>query len=177
MVSSKILHKTELNAVVLNIESDFELRAAVKKMRSSVSKKAPNVVSNRYLVEEMANTPLAELIVGIRSDSQFGLSLTIGSGGILVDLIGDVSTIMLPTHSGEISEAIKNLKVFKLLDGFRGKPKVKLKVVVDAIMKLVIFAEENINLISEIEINPMFVYEDSVQMVDALIYAFDTYDT
>ena len=177
MVSSKILHKTELNAVVLNIEGEFELRAAVKKMRSSVSKKAPNLVSNRYLIEEMANTPLAELIVGIRSDSQFGLSLTIGSGGILVDLIGDVSTIMLPTHSGEISEAIKNLKVFKLLDGFRGKPKVKLKVVVDVIMKLVIFAEENINLISEIEINPMFVYEDSVQMVDALIYAFDTYDT
>ena len=174
MVSSKILHKTELNAVVLNIEGEFELRAAVKKMRSSVSKKAPNLVSNRYLIEEMANTPLAELIVGIRSDSQFGLSLTIGSGGILVDLIGDVSTIMLPTHSGEISEAIKNLKVFKLLDGFRGKPKVKLEVVVDAIMKLVIFAEENINLISEIEINPMFVYEDCVQMVDALIYAFDT---
>ncbi len=177
MVSSKILHKTELNAVVLNIESDFELGAEVKKMRSSVSKKAPNLVSNRYLIEEMASTPLAELIVGIRSDSQFGLSLTIGSGGILVDLIGDVSTIMLPTHSGEIREAIKHLKVFKLLDGFRGKPKVKLDVVVDSIMKLVIFAEENINLISEIEINPMFVYEDSVQMVDALIYAFETYDT
>ena len=122
----------------------------------------------------MANAPLAELIVGIRSDSQFGLSLTIGSGGILVDLISDVSTILLPTHSGEIREAIKNLKVFKLLDGFRGKPKVKLEVVVDAILKLVIFAEENINLISEIEINPMFVYEDCVQMVDALIYAFDT---
>jgi acyl-CoA synthetase (NDP forming) len=176
MVSSKILHKTELNAVVLNIESDFELGAAVKNMRSLVSKKAPNLVSNRYLIEEMANAPLAELIVGIRSDSQFGLSLTIGSGGILVDLISDVSTILLPTHSGEIREAIKNLKVFKLLDGFRGKPKVKLDVVVDAIMKLVIFAEENINLISEIEINPMFVYKDSVQMVDALIYAFDTYD-
>jgi acyl-CoA synthetase (NDP forming) len=177
MVSSKILHKTELNAVVLNIKSDLELGAAVKKMRSSVSKKAPNLVSNRYLIEEMANTPIAELIVGIRSDSQFGLSLTIGSGGILVDLIGDVSTIMLPTHSGEIREAIKHLKVFKLLDGFRGKPKVKLDVVVDSIMKLVIFAEENINLISEIEINPMFVYEDSVQMIDALIYAFETYDT
>jgi len=85
MVSSKILHKTELNAVVLNIESDFELGAAVKNMRSLVSKKAPNLVSNRYLIEEMANAPLAELIVGIRSDSQFGLSLTIGSGGILVD--------------------------------------------------------------------------------------------
>ena len=177
MVSSKILHKTELNAVVLNIKSDLELGVAVENMRSSVSKKAPNLVSNRYLIEEMANTPIAELIVGIRSDSQFGLSLTIGSGGVLVDLIGDVSTVILPTHSGEIREAIKNLKVFKLLDGFRGKPKVKLEVVEDAIMKLVIFAEKNINLISEIEINPMFVFEDSVQMVDALIYAFDAIDT
>ena len=173
MVGSKILHKTEVNAVVLNIKSDLELGVAVENMRSSVSKKAPNLVSNRYLIEEMANTPLAELIVGIRSDSQFGLSLTIGSGGVLVDLIGDVSTVILPTHSGEIREAIKNLKVFKLLDGFRGKPKVKLEVVVDVIMKLVVFAEKNINLISEIEINPMFVFEDSVQMVDALIYAFD----
>ena len=142
MVGSKILHKTELNAVVLNIKSDLELGVAVENMRSSVSKKAPNLVSNRYLIEEMANTPIAELIVGIRSDSQFGLSLTIGSGGVLVDLIGDVSTVILPTHSGEIREAIKNLKVFKLLDGFRGKPKVKLEVVEDAIMKLVIFAEK-----------------------------------
>ncbi len=173
MVSSKILHKTELNAVILNIKSELELRTAFENMRSSVSNAAPDLLSDKYLVEEMANTPIAELIVGIRSDSQFGLSLTIGSGGVLVDLIGDVSTVILPTHSGEIREAIKNLKVFKLLDGFRGKPKVKLEVVEDAIMKLVIFAEKNINLISEIEINPMFVFEDSVQMVDALIYAFD----
>ncbi len=177
MVSSKILHKTELNAVILNIKSELELRTAFENMRSSVSNAAPDLLSDKYLVEEMANTPIAELIVGIRSDTQFGLALTIGSGGVLVDLIGDVSTIILPTHSGEIKEVIKRLKVFKLLDGFRGKPKVKLDFVVDAIMKLIIFAQENLNLISEIEINPMFVYEDSVLMVDALIYAFDTHDT
>ena len=177
MVSSKILHKTELNAVILNIKSELELKAAFENMRSSVSNVAPDLLSDKYLVEEMANTPISELIVGIRSDSQFGLTLTIGSGGVLVDLIGDVSTIILPTHSGEIKEVIKRLKVFKLLDGFRGKPKVKLDFVVDAIMKLIIFAQENLNSISEIEINPMFVYEDSVLMVDALIYAFDTHDT
>ena len=177
MVSSKILHKTELNAVILNIKSELELKTAFENMHSSVSNAAPDLLSDKYLVEEMANTPIAELIVGIRSDTQFGLALTIGSGGVLVDLIGDVSTIILPTHSGEIREVIKRLKVFKLLDGFRGKPKVKLDFVVDAIMKLIIFAQENLNSISEIEINPMFVYEDSVLMVDALIYAFDTHDT
>ena len=177
MVSSKILHKTELNAVILNIKNELELKATFENMRSSVSNVAPDLLSDKYLVEEMANTPISELIVGIRSDSQFGLTLTIGSGGVLVDLIGDVSTIILPTHSGEIKEIIKHLKVFKLLDGFRGKPKVKLDFVVDAIMKLIIFAQENLNSISEIEINPMFVYEDSVLMVDALIYAFDTHDT
>ena len=177
MVSSKILHKTELNAVILNIKSELELRTAFENMRSSVSNAAPDLLSDKYLVEEMANTPIAELIVGIQSDTQFGLALTIGSGGVLVDLIGDVSTIILPTHSGEIKEVIKRLKVFKLLDGFRGKPKVKLDFVVDAIMKLIILAQENLNLISEIKINPIFVYEDSVLMVDALIYAFDTHDT
>jgi len=177
MVSSKILHKTELNAVILNIKSELELKTAFENMHSSVSNAAPDLLSDKYLVEEMANAPIAELIVGIRSDTQFGLALTIGSGGVLVDLIGDVSTIILPTHSGEIKEVIKRLKVFKLLDGFRGKPKVKLDFLVDAIMKLTIFAQENLNSISEIEINPMFVYEDSVLMVDALIYAFDTHDT
>ena len=177
MVSSKILHKTELNAVILNIKSELELKTAFENMHSSVSNAAPDLLSDKYLVEEMANAPIAELIVGIRSDTQFGLALTIGSGGVLVDLIGDVSTIILPTHSGEIKEVIKRLKVFKLLDGFRGKPKVKLYFLVDAIMKLTIFAQENLNSISEIEINPMFVYEDSVLMVDALIYAFDTQDT
>ena len=71
IVSSKILHKTELNAVVLNLKSDLELFAAVENMRSSVSKKAPNLVSNRYLIEEMAQKPIAELIVGIQADKQF----------------------------------------------------------------------------------------------------------
>ena len=172
MVSSKILHKTELNAVVLNLKSDLELFAAVENMRSSVSKKAPNLVSNRYLIEEMAQKPIAELIVGIQADKQFGLSLTIGSGGVFVELIGDAVTLLLPTSSEEITDAIKNLKIFNLMKGFRGNLATNLNCISNEILKLTKFVEQNINAISEIEVNPLFVFEDSVLIVDALIHTY-----
>ena len=122
----------------------------------------------------MVKPPIAELIIGIRADPQFGLALTIGSGGIFVELIGDSSTLLLPTKLTDIEKSLKSLKLAKLLDGFRGKPKVNINLIAQEILKLALFAEKNINTIAEIEVNPMFVYEKSVVFVDVLIHAVKT---
>ena len=173
MVSSKILHKTEIGAVATNLKSESELKNAIVNMRSSVLNSAPELVTKKFLVEEMAKQPIAELLIGIRSDPQFGLSLTIGSGGIFVELIGDAVTLLLPTSSMEISNAIENLKIFNLMKGFRGRATTNLNIISKEILRLSKFAEKNSNLISEIEINPMFIYEESILIVDAVIHIFE----
>ncbi|MDB4230071.1 acetate--CoA ligase family protein [Paracoccaceae bacterium] len=74
----------------------------------------------------------------------------------------------------DIEKSLKSLKLAKLLDGFRGKPKVNINLIAQEILKLTLFAEKNINTIAEIEVNPMFVYEKSVVFVDVLIHAVET---
>jgi acyl-CoA synthetase (NDP forming) len=174
MVGTKIIHKTEVGAVTLNLNSTLEVSKALIEMNQSVHANFPEGVSESYLVEKMVKLPIAELIIGIRADSQFGLALTIGSGGIFVELIGDSSTLLLPTKLTDIEKSLKSLKLAKLLDGFRGKPKVNINLIAQEILKLALFAEKNINTIAEIEVNPMFVYEKSVVFVDVLIHAVKT---
>lgn len=174
MVGTKIIHKTEVGAVTLNLNSTLEVSKALIEMNQSVHANFPEGVSESYLVEKMVKLPIAELIIGIRADPQFGLALTIGSGGIFVELIGDSSTLLLPTKLTDIEKSLKSLKLAKLLDGFRGKPKVNINLIAQEILKLALFAEKNINTIAEIEVNPMFVYEKSVVFVDVLIHAVKT---
>ena len=171
MVGTKIIHKTEVGAVTLNLNSTSEVSKALIEMNQSVYANFPEGMSESYLVEKMVKPPIAELIIGIRADAQFGLALTIGSGGIFVELIGDSSTLLLPTNLMDIEKSLKSLKLAKLLEGFRGKPKVNINLIAQEILKLAVFAEKNINTIAEIEVNPMFVYEKSVVFVDVLIHA------
>ena len=69
----------------------------------------------------MVTGAVAELIIGLKSDPQFGLALVIGAGGILTELLKDSATLILPTSRAEIERALRSLKVWKLIEGFRGK--------------------------------------------------------
>jgi succinyl-CoA synthetase beta subunit len=117
----------------------------------------------------MAEKPVAELVVGLRLDPQFGWALTLGSGGILVELVGDAKTILLPAKPEDIELALNNLKVSKLLRGFRGSPKVSVCALSQHLFMLCEAVRKNASGIIEVEINPLFVYQDGVLAVDALI--------
>jgi acyl-CoA synthetase (NDP forming) len=138
-------------------------------MRESVRKARPDALSDRFLVEAMAPSPLAELIVGIRQDPQYGLAMTLGSGGILVELVGDARTLLLPATAEDIAGALGSLKVSALLRGFRGRPAADVEAVVQALGRLARFAIERRDAVVEIEINPLFVHEHGVCAVDALV--------
>ena len=73
------------------------------------------------LVERMVTGAVAELIIGLTSDPQFGTALVVGAGGILTELLKDSVTLILPTTRTEIERALRTLKVWKLVEGFRGK--------------------------------------------------------
>ena len=126
-------------------------------------------LNSDYLVEQMLSPPITELILGINRDAQFGLSMVIGAGGIFVEILQDSQTLLLPTNKLEIEKAIKQLKVFPLLDGYRGQKKVNIESLIATIEKLVKFAHEHQDSLFEVDINPLFVYENTTIAADAVI--------
>ena len=169
MISRRLAHKTEAGAVVLNLKDEGSLRLAASKMKSDVAAYDAKAVSDLFLVEAMSPNPLAELIINFRQDPQFGAALVLGSGGVLVELLADSATLLLPTRPVEIIRALKGLRVGRLLEGFRGRPAADIVKVAAEIYKLSVTYQDNIKTIAEIEINPLFVYQAEVSAIDVLI--------
>jgi acyl-CoA synthetase (NDP forming) len=169
MISPRLAHKTEAGAVVLNLKDEEELKLAAAKMKIDVAAYDADAVSELFLVEAMSPNPLAELIINLRQDPQFGAALVLGSGGVLVELLDDSATLLLPTSLAEIIRALKSLRVGRLLEGFRGRPAVDITKVAEEIHKLCMAYQEQVKTITEIEINPLFVYQEKVSAIDALI--------
>ena len=169
MISPRLTHKTEAGAVVLNLKDENSLNLAAAKMKSDVTAYDAKAVSELFLVEAMSPKPLVELIINIRQDPQFGAALVLGSGGVLVELLADSATLLLPTRPVEIIRALKGLRVGRLLEGFRGSPAVDIGKVAAEIYKLSVTYQDNIKTIAEIEINPLFVYQAEVSAIDVLI--------
>ena len=105
----------------------------------------------------MIHDQIAEMILGIKIDKQFGPVIVIGTGGIYTELIKDSTTLLLPLKKSLILHAIKNLKISKFLYGYRGKPKGDIKSLIETILKLGKFAEKNSSRLNELDINPLIV--------------------
>ena len=93
----------------------------------------------------------------------------LGSGGVLVELLADSATLLLPTRPVEIIRVLKSLRVGRLLEGFRGRPAADIEQVAGEIYKLSVTYQKNMKTIAEIEINPLFVYRAEVSAIDVLI--------
>jgi len=164
-----IAHKTEAGAVVVNLKSPAEVEAALARMEKLVSAYLKGGRIERVLVERMVGDVVAELIVGIQRDAQFGLALVIGAGGILVELVEDAAMLLLPTTAEEVEAAIRRLKIAKLLAGYRGKPAADMGALVKSIMAIAAFAEANRGTLLELDVNPLMVRADGAVAVDALV--------
>ena len=120
------------------------------------------------LVQQMI-PPGVELILGLVNDPQFGPLLTLGLGGIFVEVFKDVRMLMLPTTPEAVREALLSLRGAALLHGVRGRPGADLKAAVLAAMGLAALAEDLGDLIAEIDVNPLIALPDAAVVVDALI--------
>ena len=169
MVSGLLPHKSEAGAVALGISNAAEVGAAIARIRADVRRHDARAVSDRFLVEGMVEPPLVELLVNVRTDSRFGLAMTLASGGVLAELVADAVTILLPAERSDIEEALGRLRVSRLLDGFRGAAPADRAVVVEALLQLASHLREEGAGIEEVEINPLFVLPDRVCAVDALM--------
>ncbi|WP_373503420.1 acetate--CoA ligase family protein [Aestuariivirga sp.] len=157
--SAAIAHKTEAGGVALNLKSAADVEAAAQRMAK---------LSIDVLVERMVTGAVAELIIGLTSDPQYGTALVVGAGGILTELLKDSVTLILPTSRPEIERALKTLKVWKLVEGFRGKSGDK-DAVIRAVEAVAAFADAHRGLVEELDVNPLLVLPDGAVAVDALI--------
>jgi acetate---CoA ligase (ADP-forming) len=121
-----------------------------------------------YLVEEMVTGAVAEVLIGIRRDPVYGVTLTLGMGGVTAEVLADTVTLVLPVAEAEVLEAARGLRLWPLLDGYRGRPKADMAAVAGIAVRLghVMLADDSLE---EIEINPVLVRQTGAVAVDALI--------
>lgn len=168
-VSKHIAHKSDIGAVRVNIKDQAEVADVIRQMESDLTHNSYEV--NQYMVEEMVQNPIAEMTVGIKRDAQFGLALVVGTGGELVNFLNDSAVIMLPAKVADIKKALKSLKGYHLIEGFRGRPKGDIEALVKAVQTIASFAEENYDNILEMDVNPLLVLPEGegIIAVDAFI--------
>ncbi len=167
------IHKSELGAVRIGLGSVKDMRMAGASIRSAVAARGLSVPS--FLVERMIGGGVAELIVGIHVDDQFGPTLIVGSGGVLVELVDDSVSLLLPTDRPSVERALLSLKAATLLRGFRGRPAGDTGAAIDAILNIASFAEAHWATILELDVNPLIVLPQGqgAVAVDALLYLSD----
>ena len=156
----ELVHKTELGAVMLNINDPLALEKACQDLFK---------ISSSLLIEKMVQDSVAELIIGVGFDPIFGKYIIIGSGGILVELFKESIPLLFPVNRKDVSLALSKLKAFPLINGYRGNPQGDVEMIIDCVMATVKLVSEND--IDELDINPLLVLKrgSGVIAVDTLI--------
>jgi acetyl-CoA synthetase len=158
-VADGLAHKSDVGGVAIGLDSEGAVRRAAEEMSG---------IAERYLVEKMVDGVVLELIVGVQRDPRLGLALTVGAGGVLVELVADTATLLLPATRLEIRAALRGLRVGPVLEGFRGRP-ADLESVVSAVEAVAAFAVDHADRLVELEVNPLLVLASGAMAVDALI--------
>lgn len=169
VLSPQIQHKTEASVIRLNVNSRLDLLNEFDEIVEKAKKYNKNVEIDGVLVQEMITSRATEVIIGMKADPQFGPVIMFGLGGILVELYEDISLRLPPLSEKEVKDMIEEVKAFKILKGYRGKPKADLKAIKDSILKLSKLSMDFENTITEIDINPFMVSENGGKAVDSLI--------
>jgi acyl-CoA synthetase (NDP forming) len=167
IVSHDVLHKTDVGGVKLSLKNEKDVGKAFDEIISSIKKHEPATNIQGVSVQHMAR-PGTEVIIGMSKDPQFGPVLMFGLGGILVEVLKDVSFRIVPLTRRDAGEMIREIKGYPVLEGYRGQEPANIAVLEDMLLKVSDFVE-NRPEIKELDINPIFAYRDSALAVDARV--------
>jgi acetyl-CoA synthetase len=161
-MSPDLEHKSEADGVVLDVRSPSEAAQAAQRLAR---------LSDSLLIEEMVTDGVAEVLVGVMVDPQFGQLLVLGAGGVLAELLRDSVTLLPPFDAPSVEAALAGLRVAKLLRGFRGRPAGDVPALVQTALACARYAEANLETLAELDVNPVIVRPASLGAVavDALI--------
>lgn len=166
--SAEIQHKSDVGGVVLNLQSEREVKQAYVTMIEDVREKTGVNQFDGVLISPM-RTEGIELLIGIIKDPLWGLTLAVGLGGIFVEVLKDTSLRILPVDRDEIKKMLEELRGAILLKGARGRIPADIDVVADAIYKVAEAAIAESDAIQALEVNPLLVQGTCVEALDALI--------
>jgi len=168
--SPEIAHKTEARAVEIGISNDAEVRAAYGGIMENAQAYNSAAQINGVLVQEMVSGG-REVIIGMTQDSQWGPTIVLGLGGILVELLKDIAMRVAPLTRFDVEEMMHELKGAKILKGFRGQPPADIAAVIDIVLRFSQLCLDLKDDIVEIDINPLMVFENGkgAKVVDCLM--------
>lgn len=152
-----LAHKSEAGGVKLDVSPEDVVTAA------------QSMPKGGYLLEEMVQGAVAELLVGVLRDPAHGFVLTLGAGGVLTELWQDTASVLVPASAHSVESALRSLRIWPLIEGYRGKPAANLDAIVAAVMGVQDYIVANADRVSEVEINPLMCTPDVAIAVDALV--------
>jgi len=165
--SPDVVHKSDSGGVKLGLANATQVGKAYNEIISSVKQAYPKAQIEGVSVQSMA-PPGVEVIVGMSKDPQFGPVLMFGLGGILVEVLKDVSFRIVPVTTRDAREMIREIKGYPVLEGYRGQKPASIPALENLIVKVSQFIEKNPH-IKELDLNPIFAYPDKAVAVDARI--------
>ena len=163
-IAPGLLHKTEAGAVRLGVAAD-DATAAAREMAARL--RQVGLEPTGFVLQHMAR-PGVEMIVGVVHDRQFGPVVACGAGGVLVELIKDVSVRLAPLTRRDAEEMVRELKSYPLLTGYRGAKSGDVESLLDTVLRVSTLVED-LPQIAELDLNPILVHENGVTVVDARV--------
>jgi acyl-CoA synthetase (NDP forming) len=165
--SPDVVHKSDSGGVRLGLANATQVGKAYSEILSSVRQAYPEAQIEGVSVQSMAPSGV-EVIVGMSKDPQFGPVLMFGLGGILVEVLKDVSFRIVPVTERDAREMIREIKGYPILEGYRSQKPASIPALEKLIVKVSQFVEKNPQ-IKELDLNPIFAYPDKAVAVDARI--------
>ena len=165
IVSPEIIHKTDAGGVKIGIKTEKEARIAFQEIIFEAKKYNKKAKIFGVIVYSMVPQG-TEIIIGIMKDPHFGPVIMFGLGGIFVEVLKDISFRILPIEEIDAREMIAEIKGYEILKGVRGEGPKDIKAIKNLLLKISQLALENPE-ISEIDLNPVFVFEKGLQVIDA----------
>ena len=165
IVSPDIIHKSDAGGVKVGVKNEEEAKMAYQEIISKAIKYNKKAKISGVIVYPMAPQG-TEIIIGMTKDPSFGPVIMFGLGGIFVEVLKDVSFRIIPLEERDAQEMIAEIKGYKILKGVRGEAPKDIEAIKNLLMKVSQLTMENPE-IKEIDLNPVFVFEKGLQVVDA----------
>jgi len=164
-VAPELLHKTEAGAVRLGLQGGAAVTEAATELARALA--AAGQPPEAFLVQRMVSG-VAELLVGVVHDATFGPVVAVGAGGTSAELLGDVTVRLAPLTDRDAAEALRELKTFPLLDGWRGTPKADQAALQDLLLRVGMLAGNHPE-IAELDCNPVIAGPTGAVIVDVRV--------
>ncbi len=168
--SPDLPHKSETGALALGLASESAVRAAYGEILAAAHAFRADADILGVLVQPMAPAGL-EVILGVHRDQSFGPLLMVGLCGVLVEALGDVAFAPVPLDAAAARRLLDRLHGRSLFDGIRGQPPADLEALIELMVGLSRFADEQRDVVAGIDLNPVLVHRQGqgLSLVDALI--------